>query len=453
LWIILIALLVGCGPVTTAAAPTATAIPTKVDMDAFSTQIAGTVVAQITQTAYVTPTLTPLPTGTPRPTQTPLPVYAPGGKLKASIIDGNLYVQNGNGQNVQLTHSKADHDPFFSDDGKKIIFYRGYTNNDLYAIDTNGGNEQQIVDVPLLAVQDGGQIKALTFIKNTHILLFNIYICGKQPEDYPFADCFVSTYSVNADSGETKEIGQKVSGFSADEHNFELSPNQQYVSIAGSGHINVFSFSSGHFKLAYFGAFAYSVTRGYVFLPYQYWLPDSSGLIIVSAGARESNAPPDPPKYYAAWRYTIRNNTATRISLSPLITLYSGCNFSVSPDRNWILFLGYETADIAEMPSLYLGNLMDGSTKKLEQKLNADCPSSYYQSGRRWSPDSKYYAFEGTLFAVNGLPIAISGYFTDWLDATHYLYTVFEKDTKTIKTYAAEIGGESVLLPSPTPTP
>ncbi|MGC1376583.1 MAG: hypothetical protein WA821_10175 [Anaerolineales bacterium] len=457
LWIILLALLVGCGPVVApVTVPTAIAVatPTKVDMNAFSTQIAGTVVAQITQTAYVTSTQTRPPTGTPQPTRTPLPVYAPGGKLKVSIIDGNLYIQNGGGQNVQLTHSKADHDPFFSDDGKKVIFYRGYAdnNNTLYSIDANGGQEQQIIDISVLAVQDGGQIKALTFIKNTHILLFNIYICGKQPEDYPFADCFVSTYSVNADSGETKEIGQKVSGFSADEHNFELSPNRQYVSIAGSGHINVFSFSSGHFKLAYFGAFAYSMTRAYEFLPYQYWLPDSSGLIIVSAAAGTSNGPPDPPNFYDIFRYTL-GKKAVQIKFDAYPSLGDawrmGCVVSISPDRNWIFFVGNKPGDPREEPA-HLGNLNNGRTQVYDFLGDAPCSSI------EWSPDSKHFAESnlqyGLIGSVDGGPlITIKGSFEGWIDATHYSYSV--EDSKTYKFYTAEIGEDPLLLPSPTPTP
>ncbi len=278
----------GCGAATASVSPIAT--PTPVNLDAFATQIAATVVAGITQTAYITPTATFPPTGTPNPTYTPAPVYAPDGKRKALIIDGNLYIQTGDGKNVQLTNSKTDMNPLFSDDGKKIVFYR-WGDLSFYVIDAAGGKEKQIIDVQSLAVQDGGKVKALTFLKNMHILVFNLYLCGERPGLYDAADCFVNTYSVNIDSGELKEVGQRVSGTEFDNGNFEISPNQKNLSIAGSGHINIFSFSDGYFKLAYLGVFDYKMTRPDEFLPYQYWLPDSSGLIIVAA-AGGSNAPP-----------------------------------------------------------------------------------------------------------------------------------------------------------------
>lgn len=446
-------LLTGCGAVTVTTTVSPIATPTNVELDTFATQVAGTVVAGITQTAYVTPTETRPPTRTPAPTQTPPPVYSPDQKAKALIIDGNLYVQQANGENIQLTKGKTDHDPFFSDDGRKLVFYRDYLSNNttLYAIDSKGGQEQLIINVSALAVQDGGQIKALTFIKNTHILLFNIYICGERHGMYADANCFVHTYIVDADSGKTEEIGQRVSGVGFDDGNFALSPNQKYLSIAGSGHINVFSFSAGHFKLAYFGAFTYSMTRGYEFLPYQYWLSDSSGLIIVSAGMSESNAPPDPPIFYDIFRLKL-GQKAEQLTFKAIITRYSDCIFSISPDRNWILFLGSQTKERVRMPSLYLGNLRDSSLKALDLQLEGDCPNPSY-SASRWSPTGQYYGYGNAVIGLDGSIIKLDGSFVDWIDATHYSYIAFGQDGKMVLTYIAEINGEAVLFPSPTPTP
>ncbi len=452
LWIVLIPLLVGCGSVT-ATVPIAT--PTKVDMNAFSTHIARTVVAQITQTAFVTPTRTRPPTGTPWPTETPLPVYALDRQLKAFIVDGNLYIQNGDGESLQLTHSKADRDPFFSDDGKKIVFHR-WTDNSFYSIDADGSNEQKIFNVPSLAVQDHAEIKALTFIKNTHILLFNIYICGPRAL-YNAGDCFVSTYSVDADSGKTEEIGQRVSGIGFDNGNFQISPNQKYLSIAGSGHINIFSFSAGHFKLAYFGALTYRITRPDEFLPYQYWLPDSSGLIAI-VSADQYNEPGTPPQVYAVWRYTLVNNKAVRLALDPLPQRIHGtsCNFSVSPDRDWIFYASdkYSGDDI----KVYLGNLKTGQAQ--EYKWGGGCGGADTLYSLKWSPDSKRFAssssFRDVIGSVNGLsPISVGGNFEGWIDSTHYYYSTIVDTVSTIKNYIAEIGGPSilVLIPTPTPTP
>jgi Tol biopolymer transport system component len=449
-WIVFLVFLAACGTVPAQQAASTTTI---VDVTAVFEQAAGTAIVQITQTAFATPTLSPTPTGTPWPTQTPLPVYALNGQLKAYTIDGNLYVQNSNGQNVQLTHSKADRDPIFSDDSKKIVFYR-WMDNSFYSIEIDGSNQQKIFNISSLAVQDHAEIKALTFIKSTHILLFNIYICGERPGLYAAANCFVSTYSVDADSGKTEEIGQRVSGIGFDESNFVLSPNQKYLSIAGSGHINIFSFSAGHFKLAYFGAFTYSMTRGYEFLPYQYWLPDSSGLIIVSAAAGTSNSPPDTPNFYDIFRYTI-GKKAVQIQFDAYPMLGSlwrmGCTVSVSPDRNWIFFVGNKAGSTQGDELAYLGNLNDRSTRIYESLGYMPC------SNIVWGPDSKHFGVaglaKGFIGSVDGSPLVLlDGSFDDWVDATHYRYSV-SVDAKTYKSYTAEIGGESIHSPTPTVEP
>jgi len=55
----------------------------------------------------------------------PLPFQMLEGLRVAYIIDGNLYVQDSGKQAVQLTYSGQDGGPIFSDDGQKIVFYRG----------------------------------------------------------------------------------------------------------------------------------------------------------------------------------------------------------------------------------------------------------------------------------------------------------------------------------------
>jgi Tol biopolymer transport system component len=201
----------------------------------------------------------------------------------AYIKDNNIYFQNSEGQPIQLTHSGKDQNPTLSDDGQKIVFYRGEKKDDAYSINADGSNEQLIITIKSLPVLGQGEIRALTFVPDTHFLLFNTYLCNPHVFLYNASDCTVSTYSVDTDTGRISGLLAGLSGNAMQERNFENSPDGRYISVATSGYIDIYYLSSEPLDshVAYQNAIVYLRTEPDEYFPRQYWLPDSSGLMAI----------------------------------------------------------------------------------------------------------------------------------------------------------------------------
>ena len=124
----------------------------------------------------------PTSTETPPPLSTSTPVSIPissppDGLRMAYVIDGNLYVQDSSKRPVQLTDSGLDRSPIFSDDGERVVFYRGEAFY-IYSIHTDGSQEQVLVTPDLMTKLNLGyseltKIGNIAFIPGTHQLLFN----------------------------------------------------------------------------------------------------------------------------------------------------------------------------------------------------------------------------------------------------------------------------------------
>lgn len=234
-------------------------------------------------------------------------------------------------------------------------------------------------------------------------------------------------------------IAENISGnsMSFDDGNFEVSPNGKYLSAAGAGHVDIYVYSAGHFKIAYPNAINYFITRSGEYLPKQYWLPDSTGLMIVRAADNESNEPATRPALYVVYRYTIGDKKAIQLPLDKSIVWdQQRDNWCVSPDRNWIMFAGNETGDRRDESFYYLGNLNNGHT----QAFTSSYRSPLDVCG--WGPDSKHFAFTNDIAvigSVDGTVFPIGGTFAGWIDSTHYYYTVMEQGIDSTTTYIGEI--------------
>jgi hypothetical protein len=116
-----------------------------------------------------------------------------------------------------------------------------------------------------------------------------------------------------------------------------------------------------------------------------------------------------------------------------------GCDFSISPDRNWII------------PGGGLKNLNTGDEPPVSTSWN--CPSTI-DDLPLWSPNSLYFAWLGddimrtksSIEAVDGTPVSIDGKFLTWLDGNHYLYETGD-DTGLKRVFIAMVNGESVEVP------
>ena len=351
------------------------------------------------------------------------------------VKNGNLYIQNGTNPPVQITHSGKDRNPIMSVDGVKIVFYRGENFDNVYSINSDGSQEQAIIISQSLPILGRGDIKALTFIPKTHFLLFNTYLCNPREHLYDAPDCKVGIYSVDTDTGKINELISELSGNGIQTHNFEISPDGHLISVAASGHIDIYSLSMQKMDISQSNAILYNLTTPDEFLPLQYWLPDSSGLIAILSEDKY-NEPGTPPQTYSAWRYTIKGNSAIQISLDQPIIRSLDCNFSVSPNRNWIFYISEKE------PSLYIGNLNNGRTQSYNWK--GGCPSSY-RSSPQWSSDSQYFASGGRIGAVDGTVIPIDGDFLGWIDDSYYFYAATKDNSPKI--YIGTSGVEVMALP------
>jgi len=391
---------------------------------------------------FPTPTLTVLPTEVLLPTPnvtTKIPFTLD--KLRMVIVKkGNLYIQNGINPLVQLTHSGQDRDPILSNDGRRIVFYRGENLDNVNSINSDGSQEQAIITSQSLPVLGRGDIRALTFVPNTHVILFNTYLCNPREHLYDAPDCKVGIYSVDIDSGKINELISGLSGNGTQTHNFEVSPDGKYISVAGSGHIDIYSLSTQSINIFQPNAILYNRTTPDEFLPVQYWFPDSSGLIVILPEDK-SNEPATPPQTYTVWRYIIDANSAVQVSLGPPIAWSANCDFSVSPDGNWIFYINDDNGKQSELSSLYLGNLNNGHTQSYNWR--GGCPSSHF-AYPQWSPDSFYFGENKRIGSIDGA-FPIDGDFMGWIDENHYFYITI-KENKS-KPYIGVIGGESIALP------
>lgn len=446
LWILSLFFLVGCN--TTA--PEATS--TRADIPALRTQTAATVIVNVTQTiAAIHPTASP----TLQPSASPTKPFTledlrllltKNRNMQIYASKDGIYLNDGLNPPKQLTRNSQDRDPILSDDGKKIVFYRGKANNDdndnVYSINVDGSQEKQIISSKSLPLLGRGNVRSLIFLPKTHSLLFNTYLCSPSQggPSYDAPDCTVGIYRVDADTGKIEPFLQGLSGNTMQSYrgNFAVSPNGRYTSVTSSGHIDLYDDGT-----VYPDVIRYYRTQPDEYLPHQFWLPDSSGLVAV-VSTDTGNEPGTPPFTYGAWRYTAKDKLAVQVNFPAVMMSNSGCSFSVSPDRNWILFLGNETGDITADLALYLGNLIDGSMKTIDWKLAGDCPTP---TSTRWSSDSQHYAFYKAILNLDGTQTQTNGSFKSWIDSTHYYYTIKADDPTPQKTYAAELGGVSVLVP------
>lgn len=333
-----------------------------------------------------------------------------------------------------------------SDDGQKIVFYQDEHHENVYSANADESNRQLIIKSKSLPILGQGEVKALTFIPKTHILLFNTYLCNPRPvgPSYNAVDCTVSIYSVNTDTGKINEILAGLSGDIMQDRNFEVSPDGKYMSVANSGHIDIYYLSysdSGPADGDMFhqNAIVYWRTRPDEYLPRQYWLPDSSGLIAVVATSGY-NEPGTPPAIYAAFRYSL-GDTTIQIPLDKFMTwgIYGPNAWSISPDRNWIFFAGNDSGDRRNQTSNYIGNLNNGHTQLYE-------PGVWIMEYLKWSPDSKHFAFSnsiGFIGCVDGSFVPVGGSFVEWIDSTHYYYFVGDR-IDTVKTYIGTLPPENV---------
>jgi dipeptidyl aminopeptidase/acylaminoacyl peptidase len=369
----------------------------------------------------LSPTNTPRPTVTLAPTRTliPLPFQVLEGLRVAYNIGGNLYVQDSGRQAIQLTHSGQDDGPTFSDDGQKIVFYRGEGKNQLWSISINGTGEQTLITPTRLAIfgeiytNEFMQLRTLVFVPGTHQLLFNTHIYrGRFDPPEKNNDLLL----VDTDTGEMKQLLAPGQG-----GDFLVSPDGKRIAVQARDHIDVIDLQG---QIVRQNLVMYPVYNPPAKVPMA-WMPNSRELIVLPSKFDPSTA--GIPVLRQVWRYSLDGNSGREIPLDPSPI---GDAFSISPDGNWIAY-SYEPNELDPdaTSGVYLGNLRDGTSRLIfEPPLNEagyqDLPFSY----DAWSPDNIHFIFSDhdRMFLGNirgeivelGRGMGILG----WIDNRRYLF-------------------------------
>jgi Tol biopolymer transport system component len=374
------------------------------------------------------------------PTPTLLPFVPLEGLRATYVMDGNLYVQDSGGQPVQLTRAGLDRTPVFSDDGQKIVFYRGPADekNQVYTIDADGANERKLVTLERLAALEPSydeftELYSMEFVPGTHKLLFNTHqLSSLTPKQFPLyipsknRDLLV----VDTDTGEIERLRP------AGETSYvKISPDGERLWVLSGDYLEVISLdgNSLHRLTKYLPVSTDPQTDptvpadAFITMPDLYWTQDSSKLSLVLP-ARKSNFGYGGPELRTVWQYSVNGGPGVEIRLDPAPV---GDSFSISPDGNWIAYSYYLVDDDNETTDelgVYLGNLRDG-TSQLVYAPEQDrvtglvyTPASIYG----WSPDSAHFLFSGPhvpayLGSLDG-EVALFNQVSLWIDNKRYIY-------------------------------
>lgn len=384
---------------------------------------------QLTAKPPVTPviqTSTALPTFPSNQTPTLLPTLSLKDLRFAYINDGNLYLQDSGEKPIRLTNSGEDHNPIFSDDGKKIVFFRGVIPHDMYSINVDGSQEQALVPSELLAALGVGygdftEPRSMAFVPSTHLLLFNTH------EFMPTEDKLEDSNRFHAKSNQdllivdtdTTEIKRLLK--SGEAVVFQISPNGKLVGIQASNHINVIGLDD---KIIRQNLITFPPAWFNMWEPDIFWTQDSSKLNVVLPIVDGNALNQSGPEPRVIQQYPMDGTLSAEIHLDPPPI---GDSFSISPDGNWVFYNYYYypgKTDETVTAGSYIGNLRDGSSQ-LVMSLEE---SSYLLLGSfNWSPDSKHVISEGQLNLflsdTNGtISPLTNGRFLGWVDNSKYLY-------------------------------
>ena len=404
---LLIFMLAACGPVPTEqpVSPTGTSVPTNTP---------------------IPPTTTILPTGTPSPTPTPLPLTPLDGLRISYIVDGNLYLQDSGEQPVQLTDGGEDHTPIFSDDGEKIVFFRGNLPREMYSINADGNQEQLLVTSSLLTSLGVGyseftEPRTFTFVPGTHQLLFStheldpLYIQTGNIVDWYGSKPSQDLLIIDTDSTEIEELRAPGQGGP-----FLVSPDGKMVAIQAREHIDVIRLNGEVIRQ---NLAAYPAAWLYLWESELHWSQDSNELSIVlpipTAGALDYTGP--EPR--TVLQNSLDGNPGVEVRFSPPPM---GDFFSISPDGNWVVYnftdAARKTNEVA-VPGIYIGNLRDGDSKLIDSEKIIDLPYSFV-----WNPGSTHFIFsdgQDHLFLgdINGeITQPATGLFLGWIDDNRYVF-------------------------------
>jgi len=350
---------------------------------------------------------------------------APDNLRLVYVYQGNLYLQDGSQPPLQLTFSGQDHHPIFSDDGEKIVFWRGRVPDlqDMYAINADGSKERALLTSEIILALDQEGYDETTegisraFVPGTHQLLCSThqfdheyikFSGGQRNSDQRNLDILL----VDGNTGEIEVLFPPGEG-----GGYRASPDGRLIAITRSGRVDVADLSV---QIIYPNLVTYTPSQPFEAYPNLYWLPDSKGLIVSLPAEMDYYDPMEAPAFYVVWRYALDGTSPVYVPLDPSPI---GYEHRVSPDGNWIIYLPNPIELSNSQMPIYLGNLQDGDTQ-LYVSLDPASPGI-----PSWSTDSQHFIYSWGvprsfyLGSVNELPVLLAeGSFFGWVDASRYLY-------------------------------
>lgn len=357
---------------------------------------------------------TPTPTFTP--TSTPFQSVTLAGLRVAYMIDGNIYSQDSGGQPIQLTDSGEDRWPMFTDDGQKIVFFRGSTEQQrrLYVMDADGSHQQPLITGSILVSLGLGydelsEVNRLVFVPGTHKILFSTQefsLTGRN-SDHPVHHTNQDLLLLDIDTTQFIKFQDPADGL------FQVSPDGKLVADSS----NVFQITG---EIVHRNLMTnLPKSQSWVQWTDPFWTQDSRKVIVLPPINRDAE-PMSGPQERTIWQYPVDGSAAVEIRLNPAPVNAS----SISPDGNWIIYdyfyyPGYTDEKITA--GLYLGNLRTATSQLIGSSYIAPFPL-------KWSADSEHFFFEdandhlyigNTQGDVNALGY---GTFMRWIDNNHYLY-------------------------------
>lgn len=356
----------------------------------------------------------------------------------AYVIDGNLYFQDGSKPPVQLTESREYRHPIgFSENGEKIFFFGGNTNN-LYSINVDGSHAQALATNDLLQSTNSAYDESTTFcepilVPHSPFVLFRT--CS-----HPDGNTTIYQDDLFIVDTDTKQVGNLLPRGQGGGYYYP-SPDGSMLAIDKVDSIDILGIDG---RMIHRNLATYTLSEPVPLAARVYWLSDSSALIL----ALPINTYYDtaPPLTYAIWRYSLDTGTGVQLSLDPPPMGYAPV--WVSPDGNWITYTNHDER------SSYLGDLRQGRTQSYEPEEPIEpC---------EWSPDSVHFVYRAYqpdktglyLASVNDPPIFIGeGEFVAWLDANRFVYYNFTDHAYGLKDNTGEsvpilIGGTTWKLRS-----
>jgi hypothetical protein len=419
LLILLSLLLTACKTVT----PNATPVPSKTGNP--------TNWIESTETPlHLPPTEMPLPTLTLSPTVISWPTpnadqLAILERLRMVYVKaGNLYVQDGLNPPRQLTYSGQDRMPSISDDGEKIIFFRGkpYEINEIYSINFDGTHEQPLMTSGILTTLNLGYSASTepaypVFVPGTHQILFGTQdFLGSNAENRAKPNKDLLLVDINsAKILRLLEPGKVI--------NFDTSPNGRLIAVQSIGQVMVLDLMDG-------GVQNELLTYPTDFDDYRidlFWRQDSSQLFILTPEQWSFDIYENPTPL-VLWQCLLNGELPIKVRFTPAPMR---ADYAISPDGNWIVYTFYHhrfesETDRKAPEGIYIGNLQNGSTKLAGEQLQGD--------NFLWAPNNAYFIFRQ--LNLSGYPYPQSFGYTNgevvllkdvkkvigWIDVTHYLY-------------------------------